>query len=117
VAGLQFVAGFADGWHESIASYHWGKGQFWDNRVSWQNKYYHYPDALRSRFPGSKTWAVGLTDGYHLTRTINRTANLASLVIVRNDFKLGWKKLLKKAVILSLINRAGFYLSYNLIFK
>lgn len=117
VAALQFMAGFADGWHEAIKSYHWGTGRFWDARTSWKNKYYDYDKgATREAYFFSKNLLVWTTDGYHLTRMINRSAMVASLVIIKNE-KRNWKYLLRKAIILSIINRAGFMLAYNGIFK
>jgi hypothetical protein len=119
VSGLQFVAGFFDGWHEAINSYHWGSGKwFWDAKTSWKNKYKDYDNGVTyERYFFSKNLLVFTTDGYHLTRTLNRATNLVSLVIVRNDWKRGWRYLLRKAILLSAANRAGFYLSYNVIFK
>src|SRR5690348_17390301 len=57
-------------------------------RVSWKLKYRNFDAGdLRPAFPGAKTWLVGLTDGYHLTRTIYRAANLATISISFCDFK------------------------------
>lgn len=113
---LQLISGFSNGLHESIQAGHWGKGhQFWDNELSWQNKY--KADGKTARFPGSTTWAVSVTDGYHLTNFISNTANIATL-----SFAIGqregynWKVIVKKVLIAAAANRAAFYISYNKIF-
>lgn len=119
IAGLQLVSGFAMGWHESIQAGHWGKGhQFWDNEISWKNKYKDFDNGdKRAKFIGSKSVFVGFTDGYHLTNLISNTANIATL-----SFAIGskegrnWKVIAKKVLISAAANRAAFYVSYNKIF-
>lgn len=119
VGGIQLFSGFMDGWHEAISSYHWGGGkEFWDAKTSWKRKYTNYDGGITSeKFFFSKSALIFLTDGYHLTRMFNRTGNIATIVIVRNDWKKGWKYMVKKAIVLSLVNRLGFVLSYDVIFK
>ena len=34
-----FASGYFRGWHEAIQAQHWGSGKFWDNKISWKNKY------------------------------------------------------------------------------
>lgn len=117
IGALQLVSGFAMGLHESIQAGHWGKGyQFWDNRISWRNKY--KADGVTARFPGSTTWAVSITDGYHLTNLISNTANIATLsfAIGSNEGR-NWKVIAKKVLIGAVANRAAFHISYNKIFK
>lgn len=117
---LQLISGFAMGLHESIQAGHWGKGhQFWDNQISWKNKYKDYDNGdTRAKFIGSKSVLVGFTDGYHLTNLISNTANIATL-----SFAIGskegrnWKVIAKKVLIGAVANRAAFHLSYNKIFK
>lgn len=120
IAGLQLISGFSMGLHESIQASHWGKGnQFWDNQISWKNKYKDFDNGdKRAKFIGSKTVFVGFTDGYHLTNLISNTANIATL-----SFAIGskegrnWKVIAKKVLISVAANRAAYYVSYNHIFK
>jgi len=118
-ASLQFVAGFSDGWNQAITSYHWGAGKwFWDAKESWKNKYYDYDQGeKRERYFFSKNLLVWTTDGYHLTRFINHSATIATIVITRNDWKRGVWYLVRKAAMLSAARGIGFSLSYNVIFK
>jgi len=120
IAGLQLISGFAMGWHESIQAGHWGRShQFWDNSISWKNKYKDYDNGdTKAKFIGSKTVFVGFTDGYHLTNLISNTANIATLSFaIGGKEKRNWKVIAKKVLIAAAANRAAFHLSYNQIFK
>ncbi len=116
---LQLISGFSNGLHESIQAGHWGTGKFWDNSISWKNKYKDYDNGdTRAKFIGSKTVFVGFTDGYHLTNLISNTANIATLSFaIGNKEKRNWKVIAKKVLIAAACNRAAFHLSYNQIFK
>ena len=112
IIGLQFLSGFSNGLHESIQARHWGNGkQFWDNQLSWKNK---YKADGSERFPGSTTIFVAATDGYHLTNFISNSCNVATLAVSINGNN---KSILRKLLISVIANRAAFYLSYNQIFK
>ncbi len=120
IAGLQLISGFAMGLHESIQAGHWGGGhQFWDNKISWKNKYKDFDNGdKRAKFIGSKSVLVGFTDGYHLTNLITNTANIATLSFaIGGKEKKNWKVIAKKVLISVAANRAAFHLSYNKIFK
>ena len=113
IIGLQFISGFSNGLHEAIQARHWGNGkQFWDNQLSWKNKY--KADGSTERFPGSTTIFVSATDGYHLTNLISNSCNIATLYVGIHG---GNKSILRKLLISVIANRAAFYLSYNQIFK
>lgn len=124
IYSLQFVAGAADGTNQAIIHHGLGAGnKFWDQSVSWKNKYRDFDNGdTRAAFPGSKTIFVAFTDGFHLTRFIDRSCTLASIVISVGEWrqypkKDRWKVLLKKAILSAAANRAGFYLTYDVIFK
>ena len=116
IYACQFVAGSADGVNQSIVHHYLGMGnRFWDFQTSWKNKYKNYDEGdTRSAFFGSKTFAVGLTDGYHLTRLIDRSFVLGSVAFALSE-KNDWKSIAKKTIISALVNRAGFALTYNII--
>jgi len=114
IIGLQFVSGFSSGLHEAIQARHWGNGkQFWDNQLSWKNK---YKADGSERFPGSTTIFVAATDGYHLTYFISNSCNVATLAVSIHGNNT-WKDVIKKVAISVVTNRVAFYLSYNQIFK
>ena len=117
IYSLQFVAGLADGMNQALVYHGALKGHpFWDYQTSWERKYRHYPDDLRAAFPGAKTWAVGVTDGNHLTRGINRISSIVSVGIAMSEHDK-WYEIIKEAIISSLINRIGFSLVYDHILK
>jgi len=119
VAGLQFIAGGADGVNQALTHHHWmqGKSQFWDADISWQNKYKDFPNGdYRPAFFGSKSFLVSFTDGYHLTRFVDRTATLATIAVSTSELK-NWKIVLKKLIISAVANRTAFYLTYNNLHK
>ncbi|RPD50072.1 hypothetical protein DNI29_04545 [Hymenobacter sediminis] len=45
-------------------------GPFWDSTTSWRLKYKDSDPANGPAFPGSTTWLVALTDGWHLTNLL-----------------------------------------------
>src|SRR5690348_2992553 len=117
IIGTQLVSGAADGFNQNIANWRYkNDGEFWDMRVSWKLKYRNFDAGdLRPAFPGAKTWLVGLTDGYHLTRTIYRAANLATISISFCDFKGKdkWKIICKRLLLSVLSDRAMFIIIYK----
>lgn len=119
IYAMQFISGAADGMNQALVYHHALAGHpFWDYNTSWKRKYADYDHGdTRARFPGSKTWLVGVTDGNHLTRMINRSFSLGSIMIAMTKNENGWVEIIKKVIICSLINRAGFVLMYDKILK
>ena len=118
--GVQSISGASDGVNQNLAHWRWGKGErFWDVKTSWKNKYKDWDAGDKSAaFPGSKTWLVFLTDGFHLTRTIDRTATLFSIGIAAGEIKQypkkdRWKAITKKVVLSALVNRIAFNIIYR----
>ncbi len=118
--GVQGIAGSADGANQNLSHWRWGKGKrFWDVKTSWKNKYKNFDGGdLSAAFPGSKTWLVFLTDGFHLTRTIDRTATLVSIGIAAGEVKQypkkdRWKVIGKKIVLSAIANRVAFNIIYR----
>jgi site-specific DNA-methyltransferase (adenine-specific) len=118
IYSLQFLGGLADGMNQALVYHGALKGHpFWDYSTSWKRKYKDYDHGdLRAAFPGAKTWAVGITDGNHLTRGINRGASIISVGIAMSENKK-WYQIVKKAIIASIINRIGFTLVYDHLLK
>ena len=120
IFALGAVSGAADGVNQNLAHWRWGKGKaFWDVKTSWKNKYKDFDNGnTDAAFFGSKTIFVAFTDGYHLTRMIDRSAMLLSVGISAGELskyekKDKWKVVLKKIVLSSLSNRIAFNLIYK----
>ena len=121
IIGTQAIAGTADGVNQAIQFHKLGEGrEFWDYKTSWQRKYRNWPTDQREAFPMSKTLLIGATDGYHLTRTIGRWANVATIVVSITDLKGLTKKqkimlITKRALLSWCANRTAFTITYNLL--
>jgi hypothetical protein len=114
------MSGAADGVNQAIVHHEFGRGRpFWDFHTSWKNKYKNYDAGdERSKFFGSKNIFVAVTDGFHLTRMVDRGFTLTSVAI--SSFQLKqykkkdrWKVIAKKAVISTLLNRLAFCVVFN----
>lgn len=118
IYALSFISGASNGVEETI-KYHYNLGfarvhtnasrQYWDPRVSWQNK---NKNTFTKVFPM-------FTDGYHLTRGISRISMIGAIAISSNDFNgknKGWK-IAKKFLISMACNRLGQYITYDVIYK
>ena len=84
-----FVSGVSYGVGETLVHHHavsrfasLPPTHFFGSR-SWERKYKNYPIDARSKFPGSKTVLVFVTDGYHLSRTIMRASFNLSTVLYK----------------------------------
>ena len=113
----QFLSGSADGVNQAVVHHYLGIGNsFWDFQTSWKNKYRNYDKGdLRPAFCGAKSVTVCLTDGFHLTRAIDRTFTTGSIAIALSETN-SFKQIVKKVILGSLINRAGFVLFFNVVY-
>jgi hypothetical protein len=114
IMSMQFVSGAADGMHEVLVNHphtftrvaNWNN-HYWLPKESWHNK--------------EHMWTP-ISDGYHLTASINRTFNYASIAISTGDLfsykkKDRWKVIAKKFVLSYIANRIGFQLIYKQVFN
>ena len=118
VYSLTFAAGMAEGFRDAL-TYHFSTGvqktlpgineQFFNPKISWVNKNRNW---FLKTFPA-------FSDAWHGANGLNHTGNVASIVVSSNDFRGKWKvwRLVKKAAFSVLANRAGFFLTYNVIFR
>jgi hypothetical protein len=120
IIALGAVSGAADGVNQNLAHWRWGKGnQFWDVKLSWKNKYKDWDGGnTEAAFFGSKSMFVAFTDGYHLTRMIDRSAMLLSIGISGSELKQyakkdRWKVVAKKILLSSISNRIAFNIIYK----
>ena len=124
--GLMFISGAADGMTQVIAFHpdrffemHPGADrQFWDNQISWRNKYRNGDPAQGRAYLGSTTWLAWTTDAYHLFRTTSRVTAVAGLTIPL--YSGSGKKLKHYAAEIGLSGlawSAGFHTSYSLLYR
>lgn len=120
-----FVAGAADGLAETLR-YHYpqfkaihpnANDQYWNPSLGWKNKYMDYDnDDLRERFLFSSTALVSLTDGFHMTRMVRNTGIKAAIVFKIGE-KITWRSAAKDMVLYSVAYGAGFWVTYEIIYK
>jgi hypothetical protein len=120
-----FGGGMAWGLHEVI-HYHYPKFQqrhpgadpnFWNPAVSWQNKWKNGDPLQGEAFPLSSTALVWTTDAKHILGIAsNGSIVIATCVITRRDKRKWWEYGID-IVALGLARSAGFYLTYNIIYK
>ena len=113
-----YVAGFADGLNQTIA-HHYGafkrvhpgaNDQYWNPDISWTNKGDNF--LMRTVF-------VGTTDGYHLTRTIGRTAKRFNTMYAPRIAipKQKWYWHVIDFAFLFVVESLGFHTTYSWIYK
>lgn len=97
--------------------------RFWNPKLSWENKYKrdksgHLIQPLTPRFPGSTTFLVFLTDGWHLFEALRNVAHATSLCLlgslVVSMSVLAWVVVLFALVFI--IHAGAFHLAYSVFF-
>ena len=121
-SSLLFVSGMADGLAEA-SKFHpkgvtevFGNPQFWDNSLSWRNKYRNGDPAQGAKFPLSTTALAWTTDGYHLSRMIRNSTMIAAITIRLGEPARAWYQYVIEAVIYYLTYQLGFTIAYDVIF-
>lgn len=121
-AGLLFASGMFDGLAEACKYKTSGvlevlpfDRQFIDPAVSWRNKWRNGDPSQGERFPLSSTALVGVTDMYHLSRTIRNVTMIAGVTIHIGEPKR-WYYYILDSVIYYISYTLGFTLSYDVIF-
>lgn len=112
-----FIAGISEGYMD-VLSFHYDKfqkvhpkanKQYWNPQISWQNKY-------NSKIPFAKTAMVWTTDGWHLGKFVRNVGIFAGMCIpLEKGHKWHWY--LKEGLICYGINRIGFNIIYNGIYR
>lgn len=100
---LMAASGALDGFAETL-KFHYDRvdglnDDFWNPAISWKNKYKHGNPAEGEAFTGSTTVFVGVTDGYHLTRTLRNCCMITGITLKIGD-KQKWYYYVLEAVIL-----------------
>lgn len=117
--GLGFISGASRGLnqvvafhpHKFFARYPDANRRYWDNRVSWRNKWRNGDPEQGEAFPGSSTVFVWSTDALHLSGTISNVTGVASLSIplYKGCGKMNlWKHLAQVG-----ITSAGYWLGFH----
>lgn len=117
---LSFTAGASDGLNQ-VLQYRYksfekafpnANDQYWNPKYSWKNK---YKEGTREpKHPGSCTWLVWTTDGYHATRFVSNLFNAGAVAFTVSSDKKKWYIYIIEICSYWLINRAGFAIVYNL---
>lgn len=102
------ISGGFNGSAEYIKFHYNGDSKFWNNSLSWQNKWKNGDPLQGEKFPFSSTALVGLTDGYHMMRSFSNVFMVTGITV-----KLGEKRKWYKYVIDGVI----FYTTYNIGFN
>ena len=119
---MMFLSGAADGLKQALMYQYDGfkkvfphsNDQFWKPSLSGANKYKNGDPKEGAKFPGSRTWLVFLTDGYHLTRFIDHLFMTGAVTVkISGCEKKKWYAYLLEAAGYWLVNRAGFCVVYN----
>ena len=122
---LIFAAGFAEGVKDAI-SFHYPQFQavhpnanpnYWDPSISWKNKYKYNDPTMGPKFAGSTGIFVFTTDGWHLTNMVNHLSLIGGSVIIPIHSKKPFKWYAKEFLISYGVNRAGFVLAYNGLYR
>lgn len=125
---LLFVSGACDGQVEAI-SHHYGafkekfpnaNDQFWNPDISWENKWKNGNKEEGEAFFGSSTIFVAGTDAYHAFRMVHKTTFIAAVTIEiggKNRKKKKFKHYVRDFFVYSACYTAGFYTTYDLMYR
>lgn len=121
-SSLVLMAGAADGLNQAL-QFHYpafkkafphASDQFWQPSISGANKYKNGDPKQGARFPGSRTWLVFTTDGYHLTRFADHLFLSGAVAFkIAGHEKKKWYIYIAEAAGYWLINRVGFCMTYD----
>lgn len=123
--GSLFISGAAKGTADAI-SFHYdsfqrvhpnANPQICNPAISWTNKYSYGDPRQGERYLGSKTFLVWTTDLWHGLNAVTTVTGVGGTIIIVIGEKKSWKYYLKELGLGYLANRAGFHLTYNLIYK
>ncbi len=116
---LGLIAGMADGsaealkWHyDSVDKKLNLNDQYWNPQISYTNKYAGGITANGPRFPGSTTYLVWTTDGYHMLRMV-RNMSITGSIIVHPYKKKKWYFYVIDFTTHAIVYNLGFTLTYN----
>ena len=118
--GLLVIAGAANGVMDRIQHHYytvpesWNE-QFWNPKESWRNKWKNGDHTKGEKFLFSSTFLVGLTDGWHLMKSIMLSAIALSITLLLT-VDLFSSNIVNK-VIIFLVVRTLFGLGFRLFYR
>jgi len=127
VATLQGLSGAARGFEQVLVNHYEcfeyrhpnANSQFWDNRISWENKYKNNDEKTgKPKYFGSTTFLVATTDGKHLADLVSNWSCYASVSIPLSGInKTTIKKLSIQTAGIVVARAIGFNLIYHGIYN
>lgn len=121
-ASLAAASGACWGVHETVVHHpdripaNWNS-RYWDNRVSWRNKYAGGDPQAGPSYFGSTTFLAWTTDAKHLFGTAHRLSLFAAAVTVTIGERRPWWHYTADIGICYLAFGVGFHSAYSLGFK
>ena len=123
-SSLLFAGGCSDGMAETMKFrypefkkvFPNSSDQFWDPSISWENKYKNNNPLEGPKFFGSTTIFVGVTDSYHMTRTLRNSFVFGAIAFKIGEPKQKWYIYVSEFVAGGLIYKAGFWTTYEVMF-
>lgn len=91
--------------------------KFWDPQISYLNKWKDSDPANGPAFWGSTTIFVWTTDGYHLTRTLDKAFICTGLAFKMGDWDRKWYIYIIDFIAHSIAYSIGFNLTFHIVFK
>lgn len=122
---LMFVGGMANG-ATDVLQHHYSQSlnyfqtdpEYWNPKISWQNKYRDWPIDTRPAYPGAKTWLAWTTDGWHLGKTIQlKSMQLAVVTFQPNIEQRKWWWPVADLTINSILFSTGWHISNHFLIK
>lgn len=121
-ASFALASGAAWGFHETSVHHpdaypdSWNP-DFWDNRVSWKNKYYRNDPDNGAKYLGSTTFLSWTTDSKHLFGTVHRATLFGAGVSMGVNYKFGEKRKLWHYAADAAIGYAAFAIGFHSIYS
>ncbi len=109
------VAGAFEGTMDYLQFHYDGNSQFWQPDISWKNKYKNHDVNQGLTFVGR--YFVPATDGWHAMKAGKNTFTVVGLVLHPYSKKQKWYYYVIEGISYWAVNKIGFHLTYNLIFK
>lgn len=91
--------------------------EFWDPAISWKNKWKDNNPNNGPAFLGSTTIFVWTTDGYHLSRSLQKAFICSALVFKIGDRKQKWYMYFIDFAAFSIAYSIGFNLTLHVLFS
>ncbi len=112
-AVCMLLAGAFDGVADGLDHHYDKPDKFWNPDISQNNKYRNGDPKQGRAFPGSTTWLVWTTDGWHMMRAGRNLFTTGAIVFSIAGEKKKWYWYFVQAVAYGVVNRIGFHIAYT----